>query len=151
MLTILLTACKQKPEGIITNEIVIETQSVTNETAEPITETEEKISTNNEMVQIEEVEPTEAVESQTEIQLNETDEPVIENIYTEEPEVENIVKETPAPQPEPETYVDPAPNGYENTVPLNPQTGEVLQPGQSFDDGWGGEGAVYLGDTAGLF
>lgn len=149
ILTLLLTACKQRPEDIITDEIVIETQSVTNETTELVTETKETISTNNEMIQTEEVKPDEAVESQTDIQLNETTEPVTKDIYTEEPEVEKIVKQTSIPKAEPETYVDETPNGYSGAV-INPETGNTAQPGDSWEvEGWGE--VYYGGDTTGQF
>lgn len=155
LFTLLLTACKQKTEEIITDEIVTETQEVTEEETETV-------SNNSEMSEVVQTEEMETVESQPEMQLNETTEntvmevaPTKEEIPTERDITEGV--NIPAPQvevtlqPEPETYVDPAPNGYENTAPLNPQTGEVLQPGQSFDDGWGQGTAIYVGDDTGLF
>lgn len=52
---------------------------------------------------------------------------------------------------EPTQISKPAPSTTDNSTespstPIHPNTGEPLQPGESFDDGWGGEGAVYIGD-----
>lgn len=58
-----------------------------------------------------------------------------------------VIKEKPAPV-EPQV-TDPTPEN--STTPINPNTGAPLQPGETFDDGWGGDGAIYIGDTTGQF
>lgn len=123
-----MTACNKDEAPV---EIIpVETETTTEEP----TETENKTETLEEFTTESETMTVEEIETYTERETESTE------------EIENPVKKQEAPKPTaPQENQDTVPSDN-NTIPTNPETGAPLQPGETFDDGWGGEGAEFVGD-----